>query len=56
MQHVEHQAYIIANTRLEELIDVVTDETPDPLAIELVNVINIIEAYEAIHYPMGIPS
>lgn len=47
-----------ANIRLEELINVVDDTTPerDPLAIELVKVSDIIEAYEERHHSMGLPS
>lgn len=55
---ITHQAYIHANFRLEELINLVDDSTPenDPLAIELIEASNIIEAYEEIHHPIGLPS
>lgn len=41
---ITHQAYIHANFRLEELINLVDDSTPenDPLAIELIEASNII--------------
>ena len=53
-----YQEYVKASIRLEELIDLVDDNTPksDPLAIEFINVSNIIEAYEEIHFPIGLPS
>jgi HTH-type transcriptional regulator/antitoxin HigA len=55
---ITHEEYVKANVRLEELIDVVDDATPatDPLAIELIEVSDIIEAYEEIHHPIGLPS
>ncbi|WP_424001479.1 helix-turn-helix domain-containing protein [Maribacter sp. IgM3_T14_3] len=58
MEYIEHQTYINANLRLEELIDVVTDDTPDndPLAMEFLNLTKIIENYEAIHFPMELPT
>lgn len=56
--NITHEAYVKANIRLEELINVVDDTTPerDPLAIELVKVSDIIEAYEERHHSMGLPS
>ena len=55
---ITHKAYAQANIRLEELIDQVNDSIPqtDPLAIELIEVSDLIEAYEEIHYPIGLPS
>lgn len=55
---ISHEAYIKANLRLEELIDVVDDNTPmdDPLAIEFMNISDIIEQYEEIHFPVGLPT
>ena len=51
-------SYVKANIRLEELIDVVTDDMPidDPLAKEFIEVSNIIEEYEKLHYPIGLPT
>lgn len=50
--------YINANIRLEELIDLVTDSTPidDPLAKEFIEVSDVIEKYEKINYPIGLPT
>jgi len=55
---ITHKEYVNANIRLEELIDVVDDTTAetDPLAIELIEVSDLIEAYEEIHHPIGLPS
>lgn len=57
MKNITHQAYVNANLRFEELTDLVTDETPenDPMAIEFLELIAIIEAYEKIHFPIGLP-
>jgi HTH-type transcriptional regulator / antitoxin HigA len=57
MKNITHEAYIKATIRLNELIEVVTDETPDidPLALEFIEVTSIIEAYEKIHFPIGLP-
>ncbi len=51
---VTHKQYIKANFRLEELINIVNDNTPldSPLAKEFLKVSDIVEAYESIHYPM----
>ncbi len=50
--------YIKANLRLEEILNLVDDNTPetDPLAIELTEVSDIIESYEEKHHPIGLPS
>lgn len=55
---ITYQAYVHANFCLEELINLVDDSTPenDLLAIELIEVSNIIEAYEEIHRPIRLPS
>jgi HTH-type transcriptional regulator/antitoxin HigA len=55
---ITHKEYVQANLRLEELIDLVDDSIPetDPLAVELIEVSNLIETYEEIHYPVGLPS
>lgn len=57
MEHITHQAYVNANIRLEELIDLVTDElaSNDPIAIEFLEITSIIEAYEKIHFPIDLP-
>jgi len=50
--------YAKACIRLEELINLVDDNTPktSPLVIELINVSDLIEAYEEVHFPIGLPS
>lgn len=47
-----------ASIRLEELINLVDDTTPeaDPLALELMEVSDIIESYEEQHHAIGLPS
>lgn len=46
--------YVRANLSLEELINLVDDNTPtnDPLTIEFLEISDIIEEYEGIHYPI----
>lgn len=55
---ITHAAYVKANLRLEELINVVDDYTPtdDPLAKEFLEVTDIIEQYEEIYFPIGLPT
>lgn len=55
---ITHNDYVQAKLRLEELIDIVDDHTPDddPLAIEFMDITNTIEQYEEIHFPMGLPT
>ena len=55
---ITHDEYVKANLRLEELIDIVDDDTPldDPLAKEFIEVSDIIEQYEEIHFPIGLPT
>ncbi|TLP77563.1 type II toxin-antitoxin system HigA family antitoxin [Maribacter sp. ACAM166] len=55
---ITHEEYVKANLRLEELIDVVNDNTPteDPLAQEFIKISDIIEKYEEIHFPIGLPT
>lgn len=50
--------YAKANIRLEELINLVDENTPktSPLVIELIKVSDLIEAYEEVHFPIGLPS
>ncbi|WP_194526919.1 hypothetical protein [Zobellia roscoffensis] len=54
---ITKELYNRANIRLEELINVVNNNTPldSPLAKEFLKVSNIIEEYESIHYPMVDP-
>ena len=51
-------AYDAALKRIEYLEDFVDDETPtnDPNALELDMLIDLVEEYEAVHYPIGKPS
>lgn len=55
---ITHHEYVKANLRLEELIDIVDDNisTDDPLAKEFLEISDIIEQYEEIHFPIGLPS
>ena len=50
--------YVKASLRLEELIDIVDDNTAleDSLAKELIKFSDIIEQYEKIHFPIGLPT
>ncbi len=52
------QQYEYALNRIEELLPLVTDETPasDKNSIELTIVSDIVEAYEKSHYPISKPS
>ena len=55
---ITFEEYTKANLRLEELINKVDDSTPEdsPLAQEFLEVTDIIEQYEEIHYPMELPT
>ncbi|MEA1787138.1 helix-turn-helix domain-containing protein [Arenibacter sp. GZD96] len=55
---ITHEAYVKANLRLEELIDVVDDNmsADNPLAKEFLEVSDIIEQYEEIHFPIRLPT
>ena len=50
---ISKQQYEYALNRIEELLPLVTDETPasDKNAIELTIVSDVVEAYEKLHYP-----
>ena len=52
------EAYRAALKRVEYLEDIVTDDTPinDQYALELDMLVDLIEEYEDIHYPIGKPS
>lgn len=49
------EAYNAAMQRIEELLKIVTDETPtsDSRYLELDFLSDLVEEYENIHYPMG---
>ena len=51
---ISKQQYEYALNRIEELLPLVTDETPanDRNAIELTIVSDVVETYEKIHYPI----
>ena len=57
METFSRKQYLAATSRLEELINLVDDNTPldSPLAKEFLKVSDIIEEYESIHYPMEDP-
>ena len=52
---ITKQQYEDALKRVEELLPLVTDDTPDDdkNLLELIRVSNIVIAYEDIHYPIG---
>ncbi|MEM1340025.1 MAG: helix-turn-helix domain-containing protein [Bacteroidota bacterium] len=58
MSTISHKQYVEANLRLEELLKEVDNNTPEdsPLSKELIGVSDIIEQYEEIHFPMGLPT
>ena len=55
---ISKQQYEYALNRIEELLPLVTDETPanDRNAIELTIVSDVVETYEKIHYPIDKPT
>lgn len=55
---ISKQQYDYALCRIEELLPLVTDETPanDKNAIELAIVSDVVEAYEKLHYPIAKPT
>lgn len=55
---ITKQQYEYALNRIEELLPLVTDETPttDTSSIELTIVSDIVEAYEKTHYPIAKPT
>ncbi len=50
--------YEYALNRIEELLPLVTDDTPadDKNAVELTLVSDVVETYEKKHYPIGKPT
>ena len=58
MSTISQKQYVKANLRLEELLKKVNDDTPksSPILHELIEVSDIIESYEEIHFPIGLPS
>lgn len=57
-RNITHKQYLKANLRLEKLIDLVDDNTQfdDSLAKEFIEISDIIEQYEEIHFPIGLPT
>ena len=55
---ITKEQYEYALNRIEELLPLVTDDTPanDKNAVELTLVSDVVEAYEKIHYPIGKPT
>ena len=55
---ISKQQYEYSLNRIEELLPLVTDETPasDKNAIELTIVSDVVEAYEKIHFPIAKPT
>ena len=51
---ITKEKYEAALKRIDELLPLVTDDTPDsdPNLIELLKVSNIVEEYEDVHYPI----
>lgn len=51
---ITKEEYEAALKRIDELLPLVTDDTPDsdPNLIELLKVSNIVEEYEDVHYPI----
>lgn len=58
METITHRQYLEANIRLEELLKEISNDTPEnsPQMIDLLKVSDIIEKYEEIHFPMGLPT
>ena len=55
---ITHEEYVKAQLRLEDVIDLVNDDTPenDPVLKKLIEVSEIIEAYEEEHFAIEMPS
>lgn len=58
MKLITHKEYVAANIRMELLLKEVDNNTPKyhPYNIELLEVSDIIEQYEEIHFPIGLPT
>ncbi len=55
---ISKEQYEYALNRIEELLPLVTDETPahDKSAVELAIVSDVVEEYEKVHYPISKPT
>lgn len=51
---ITEKEYEAALKRIDELLQLVTDDTPDvdPNLIELLKISDIVEKYEDVHYPI----
>lgn len=58
IMEISRQQYEYSLNRIEELLPLVTDDTPasDKNAIELTIVSDVVEAYEKVHYPIDKPT
>ncbi len=58
MEKITKEQYEFALNRIEDLLPLVTDETPanDKNSIELTLMSDIVESYEKLHYPISKPS
>lgn len=52
MERIMQQTYIDTNIQLNELIDLITDDTRDeePILIQFLEVISVIETYEKMYF------
>lgn len=57
-REITERQYEYALNRIEELLPIVTDDTPayDKNAVELTIVSDVVEAYEKTHYPIAKPT
>lgn len=55
IMEISQQQYESALARIEELLPLVSDDTPsdNPDAVELIKVSEIVREYELKHYPIG---
>lgn len=55
---ITHELYVKSNLIVEELINVVDDSMDDsnPLVQKFLDASDIVEAYEEVHFPIGLPS
>lgn len=58
MQNITKQQYEFAESRIEDLLPLVNDDTPlnDPALVELTLMSDIVEQYEKIHFPIEKPT
>lgn len=58
MKEITEALYKMAEARIEQLLPLVNDDTPidDPNSVELELMSDIVEQYEAEHYPISTPT